>query len=108
MVPLFKKNEIKTWLLLFAKHVGDKPSNELATVLPYRQILPIWQEYTDDLTTAQFVYGEPAKISHFHSVFNKVSVNIYSEILAHLLLAVFVLPTTTGSEKLQVMQKENS
>ena len=69
-----KKNEIKTWLLLFAKHVGDNLPNELVTVLPYWQKMPIWQEYTDDLTTAKFVYRAPAKISHFRSVFNKVSV----------------------------------
>jgi hypothetical protein len=52
-----KKNEIKTWLLLFAKYVGDKPPNECVAVLPYRQILPIWQEYIDDLTAAKFAYG---------------------------------------------------
>ena len=31
----FKKNEVRSWILLFAKHVGDKAPNETVTFLPY-------------------------------------------------------------------------
>ena len=48
-----KKNEILAWLLLFAKHVGDKPPDEIVTVLPYRQIKPIWEEYVDNRVTGK-------------------------------------------------------
>jgi hypothetical protein len=58
-----KRNEILVWLLLFAKHVGDKPPDETVTVLPYRQIKPIWEEYVDDISSSNGLFGTPAKYS---------------------------------------------
>ena len=69
-----KKNEILAWLLLFAKYVGDKPPNESITVLPYRQIKPIWEEYVDDINSADGLFGAPATYTHFCDVFNKITI----------------------------------
>ena len=60
-----KKSEVKAWLLLFAKHVGDKLPDEQVTVLPYRQIKPIWEEYKDDVLAGNGLFGQPCKLSHF-------------------------------------------
>ena len=70
----FKKNEVRSWILLFAKHVGDKAPNETVTVLPYRQVLPIWQEYVDDIEAGDGQFGKPCGLTHFRNIFNKVSV----------------------------------
>jgi hypothetical protein len=44
--------DMNAWLSLFCKHVGDKVPIENMTVVPYRQIKTIWEEYFDDITGA--------------------------------------------------------
>ena len=61
----FKKNEVRSWILLFAKHVGDKAPNETVTVLPYRQVLPIWQEYVDDIEAGDGQFHPTSKTLDF-------------------------------------------
>ena len=69
-----KIRDMKTWLTLFCKHVGDKVPVENMTVVPYRQIKTIWEEYVDDINVSSGLYGTPAGISHFRAVWNRWSV----------------------------------
>ena len=69
-----KIRDMKTWLTLFCKHVGDKVPVENMTVVPYRQIKTIWEEYVDDINGSGGLYGTPAGISHFRAVWNRWSV----------------------------------
>ena len=61
-----KTYEIVTWMKLFAKHVGDKLPDEDITVLPYRCLKPLFEEYQDVLNAAQGLFGKPAEKSHFY------------------------------------------
>ena len=83
-----KKSEVKAWLILFARHIGDKLPDEQVTVLPYRQIKPIWVEYKDDLLAGEGFFGQPCKLSHFRAIFNEVTVSLekHSPIEKHRLI----------------------
>ena len=43
--PCPKRDEVVAWLVLFAKHAGDKMLDEDITVLPYRRKTALFEEY---------------------------------------------------------------
>ena len=65
-----KRHSITVWLQAFAKVVGDKLPEEAVTVLPFRRLRALHEEYFDDMNMLGF---EPAKQRHFDAVFNEVS-----------------------------------
>ena len=70
-----KQMELVRWITLFAKHVGDKMPDECdVTVLPYHHAKAIWEEYSDDLSSQNGIFGEPLKLKRFYTIFNKVCV----------------------------------
>ena len=44
-----KKNELTAWLEIYANDVGGNMPHEDCTVLPYRNITPIFEEYEKDM-----------------------------------------------------------
>lgn len=67
------RDQISGWLSIFAKQVGDRMPNEDVTVLPYRQLNAIYEEYSDDMG----LIGEPvASESHFNHTFNLCSTDL--------------------------------
>jgi hypothetical protein len=67
---------LATWLRLFADHCGDRLPDEDVVVLPYRQILPIYEEYCDDISAGEGEFGVPVKKSYFYEMFNKLCVQL--------------------------------
>lgn len=64
------RDQISAWLPIFSKNVGDQMPDEDVTVLPYRNLNAVFEEYCDDMT----LIGEPtASESHFNNVFNACS-----------------------------------
>ena len=73
-----KKDEIVAWLSVFKKYVGgEQMPDEDFTVLPYRTLSPIYEEYKQDLECVGCPLGEtPAKRSYFYSTFNEESLSL--------------------------------
>jgi hypothetical protein len=66
------RDEFVVWLHVFAKNVGDKLPDENMTVLPYKNLFSIYEEYRNDLQTAgEQAYGKPCSKAHFYRLFNK-------------------------------------
>lgn len=64
------RDQISAWLPIFSKDVGDQLPDEDITVLPYRHVSAIYEEYSDDMK----LIGEPvASESRFNDVFNECS-----------------------------------
>lgn len=71
------RDEIVAWMSIFCKHVGDKLPDQQITVLPYRSLAAVYEEYVDDLNSVgSLAFGKPAKSSHFYDIFAKESANM--------------------------------
>jgi hypothetical protein len=72
-----KRDEIVAWLSLFANHVGDKLPDEDITVLPYRSLSGVYDEYVEDLNSESGgTLKAPAKPAYFYRVFANESAGL--------------------------------
>ena len=65
-----KKNELTAWLEIYANDVGGNMPHEDCTVLPYRNITPIFEEYEKDM---QMDNEHPVHKSYFFKCFNSLA-----------------------------------
>lgn len=65
------KTEIKCWIEQYGSQCGDKMPHEQVTVLPYRNIKPIYEEYEADIQESKPTDAKKKCRSYFYRTFNK-------------------------------------
>ena len=97
---------IKDWLVSYSRRVNEQSSTEQKmTVLPFRNIKPVYHQYTEDFKNQEDLrtQDKPLSSSQFGKLFNiysnQLKIRIQRNIGAFFSLAQFAMPTTVESEK---------